>query len=130
MQAEKVKRQSKDFEFRVEEFFSGFKRNMPYEYSSDFEKAYETMDRIHHGPRSEENPFGSLLEIKEDSVKLNEMQELFELFVIEYRQVCSERNLASLRPRCQSSRPRSLCYRDCRWISASRKQSFSRLFGT
>jgi hypothetical protein len=86
-QAEKVKRQSKDFEFRVEEFFGAFKRNMPWEYSANYEMAYQTMDRIHHGPKSEDQLHGSLVEIKADSIRLNEMQELFELFVVEYRQV-------------------------------------------
>ena len=91
-----MKRQSKEFEFRVEEFFTTFKRDMPYEYSSNYEKAYETMDRIHHGARSEELMHGSLVEIKQDSVRLNEMQELFELFVVEYRQVRQDLKLCFL----------------------------------
>ena len=76
-----------DFEFRVEEFFGAFKRNMPWEYSTHYDRAYDVMDKIHHGPKSDDNPTGSLIEIKADSQRLNEMQELFELFVVEYRQV-------------------------------------------
>ena len=60
---------------------------MPYEYASDIEEAYAVMDRIHHAPRSDANPVGSLVDIKRDAQRLNEMQELFELFVIEYRQI-------------------------------------------
>jgi hypothetical protein len=60
---------------------------MPWEYSANYEMAYQTMDRIHHGPKSEDQLHGSLVEIKADSIRLNEMQELFELFVVEYRQV-------------------------------------------
>ena len=86
-QAEKVKRDSKEFEFRAEEFFAYFKKTMPYEYASDIEEAYAVMDRIHHAPRSDANPVGSLVDIKRDAQRLNEMQELFELFVIEYRQI-------------------------------------------
>jgi len=86
-QAEKVKRDSKEFEFRTEEFFAYFKKTMPYEYSTDDELAYAHMDRIHHGAKNDGNPVGSLVDIKRDAIRLNEMQELFELFVIEYRQI-------------------------------------------
>jgi dynein heavy chain len=89
-QAERVKRDAKDFEFRAEEFFNFFKKNMPYEYSENWEEAYESVDRIHHF--TSENPadalpFGSLIEIRKDAVRLNEMQELFELYVMEYRTI-------------------------------------------
>ncbi len=109
-EAEKIKRQSKvhvlvdqvcmyaklykhmwihtqDFEFRVEEFFAAFKRIMPWEYSTNYDGAYDVMDRMHHGAKGEDNPIGSLIDIKADCMRLNEMQELLELFVVEYRQV-------------------------------------------
>jgi hypothetical protein len=78
---------TQDFEFRVEEFFGAFKRNMPWEYSANYDRAYDVMDRMHHGSKGEDNPMGSLIDIKADCVRLNEMQELLELFVVEYRQV-------------------------------------------
>jgi dynein heavy chain len=89
-QAEKVKRNAKEFEFRAEEFFSFFKKNMPYEYSEDWEMAYASIDKIHHfvsDNPAEALPYGSLVEISKDAVRLNEMQELFELYVMEYRQI-------------------------------------------
>jgi len=89
-QAEKVKRNAKEFEFRAEEFFNHFKKNMPYEYSDDWGQAYEDIDKIHHFTTdnpAEALPFGSLIEIQRDAVRLNEMQELFELYVMEYRQI-------------------------------------------
>ena len=82
VQAEKLKRQSKDFEFRVEEFFNYFKRAIPSDYSTNFDKAYEILDQIHHGNQREDPlPFGTLVELKRDAARLNEMQELFELYV-------------------------------------------------
>jgi dynein heavy chain len=81
-QAEKLKRQSKDFEFRVEEFYNHFKRAVPSEYSSNFEKAYEIIDHIHHENNKEDPlPFGTLMDLRRDAARLNEMQELFELYV-------------------------------------------------
>lgn len=84
-QAEKVKRDAKEFEFKAEDFFNYFKKNMPYEYSSEWEQAYDDIDKMHHGVP--ELPFKSLIEIQKDAVRLNEMQELFELYVMEYRQI-------------------------------------------
>ena len=89
-EAEKIKRNAKDFEFRAEEFSSFFRKNMPFEYSENWENAYEVIDKIHHfvtDNPAEALPFGSLVEIQRDALRLNEMQELFELYVIEYRQI-------------------------------------------
>ena len=83
VQAEKLKRLSKDFEFRVEEFCNYFKRAIPNEYSTNFDKAYEILDHIHHGSQKEDPPpFGTLMELRRDAARLNEMQELFELYVM------------------------------------------------
>ena len=76
-EAEQVKRDAKEFEFRAEEFFNFFKKNMPYEYSVDWEAAYDAIDRIHHNsPDDPANPLphGSLIEIRKDAVRLNASQ--------------------------------------------------------
>ena len=81
-QAEKLTRQSKDFDFRLDDFVNFFKRNMPTEYSTNLDKAYEMIDKIHHDAAKDEPlPFGNLMELKREAARLNELQELFELYV-------------------------------------------------
>jgi dynein heavy chain len=96
-EADKLKKEGREFEARVEAFFQTFKKEMPFEYLEDFNLAYKKIDAVHHGPNDlkllpTENlpnggPMGSLKEIKAAAVELNELQELFELYVIEYREI-------------------------------------------
>ena len=97
-EADKLKKESRDFEFRVEAFYKSFRQYMPFEYLDDYNMAYEKIDSIHHGPTdlqlvpTENLPegggdMGSLKDIKAAAVELNELQELFELYVIEYREI-------------------------------------------
>ena len=86
VEAEKLKKESKEFETIVEESFAHFKKNMPFAYSENYDEAYKIMDRIHHGPKSDECPHGSVRHINNEAKRLNELQELFELYVIEYRE--------------------------------------------
>ena len=86
VEAEKLKKESKEFESVVEESFAYFKKNMPFAYSENYDESYKIMDRIHHGPKSEENPLGSVRHVNNEAKRLNELQELFELYVIEYRE--------------------------------------------
>ena len=51
-----------------------------------YDEAYAVIDRIHHGPRDEVNVLGSIKEISDDAKELNRLQELFDLYVIEYRE--------------------------------------------
>jgi dynein heavy chain len=85
-EANKVKVKSKDFEQRVLEFHANFKKTMPFQYIANYNEAYKTIDHMHHLPMSEDNPLGSISELLADCKRLNELQELFELYVIEYRE--------------------------------------------
>ena len=85
-EAEKLKKKSKEFEERVAEFFAYFKKEMPFTFTEQYDISYATIDRVHHGPRDEKNPLGSVRELITDAKRLNELQELFELYVIEYRE--------------------------------------------
>eukprot|EP00960_Hanusia_phi_P039486 753915-Hanusia_phi.AAC.17 len=85
-EAEKLKKKSKEFEERVAEFFAYFKKEMPFTFTEQYDISYATIDRVHHGPRGEKNPLGSVRELINDAKRLNELQELFELYVIEYRE--------------------------------------------
>ncbi len=85
-EAEKLKKESKEFETVVEESFAYFKKHMPFVYSENYDEAYQIMDRIHHGPKSDGNSFGSVRQMNQEAKRLNELQELFELYVIEYRE--------------------------------------------
>eukprot|EP00959_Pyramimonas_sp_CCMP1952_P227407 4754556-Pyramimonas_sp.AAC.1 len=46
--------------------------------------AFDVLDHFHHGSASEHFKFGSVTEIFEESRRLNESQELFEIFVSDY----------------------------------------------
>ena len=85
-EANKIKKQSKVFEERVADFFTNFKQVMPFQYMENYDEAYRMIDNMHHLPKSDENPFGSISELLADTKRLNELQELFELYVIEYRE--------------------------------------------
>ena len=85
-EANKIKIRAKDFETRVADYFAHFKKNMPFAYNEKYEEAYAQIDAMHHRPKSDENPFGSIVEIMADAQHLNKLQELFELYVIEYRE--------------------------------------------
>lgn len=85
-EANKIKAQSKQFEERVAEFFAHFKKTMPFQYTEDYDAAYDIIDKMHHEPKSDTNPLGSIKQLLADTKRLNELQELFELYVIEYRE--------------------------------------------
>ncbi len=41
---------------------------------------------MHHGPKDSANPMGSVRELSQDAKRLNNLQELFELYVVEFRE--------------------------------------------
>jgi dynein heavy chain len=85
-EANKIKIRAKDFETRVADFFAYFKKTMPFGYFEKYDEAYATIDNMHHKRKDDANPFGSIKELMADAKRLNELQELFELYVIEYRE--------------------------------------------
>ena len=95
-EADKLKKESKEFEDKVASFFQAFKKEMPYQYMDEANKAYELLDAIHHGPNEIKMQYpesdriedlGSVTLMKQAALELNELQELFELYVIEYREI-------------------------------------------
>jgi len=96
-EADNLKKESKEFEDKVNGFFKAFRKETPFEYMDDYNKAYEMIDAVHHGPNDFEmamedettQPLGSVKEMQDAAAKLNELQELFELYVIEYREIAS-----------------------------------------
>ena len=93
-EADKIKKESKEFESKVESFCICFKKEMPFEYQSNFNEAYKQLDAIHHGPNNitmlcgeSHIPMGTLKQMRKEVMNLNELQELFELYVIEYREI-------------------------------------------
>ena len=95
-EADKIKKESKEFEAKVEAFCTAFKKEMPFEYQSNYNEAYKQLDSIHHGPNnvmmlcgegSTPTQMGTLKQMRKEVLNLNELQELFELYVIEYREV-------------------------------------------
>ena len=103
-EADNLKKESKEFEDKVAGFYKAFRKFMPFEYTEDYDSAYSRIDAIFSGPNDfemmvgqedkpeEERPkqqMGSVKEIKQAAAKLNELQELFELYVIDYREIAS-----------------------------------------
>ena len=100
-EADNLKKEGKEFEDRVAGFFKAFRKEMPFEYDGgNYDKAYVQIDAVHHGPNEFvmlmgeegaeiEAPLTSVKEIQDAAAKLNELQELFELYVIEYREIAS-----------------------------------------
>jgi dynein heavy chain, axonemal len=86
LEANKIKANAKLFETRSADFLVYFKANMPFHYTEDYNAAYAIIDAMHHKPKSEDNTFGSIKELMADTARLNELQELFELIKIEYRE--------------------------------------------
>ena len=95
-EADKIKKESKDFEAKVEAFCASFRKEMPFEYQSNYNEAYKKLDAIHHGPNnvtmacgesSTPVAMGTLKQMRKEVSNLNELQELFELYVIEYREI-------------------------------------------
>jgi dynein heavy chain len=68
---------SKGAEQRLETFVAHYKSNMPYNFTEDYEQAYQTLDLCHHG----EDPNGqpSLVVMIQETKALNELEQLFEL---------------------------------------------------
>ena len=99
-EADNLKKEGKEFEDKVLGFQKAFRKHMPFEYTVDFDQAYAQIDAVHHGPNDLEMDIGeegnqksvkmgSLQEIAIAAKELNELQELFELYVIEYREIAS-----------------------------------------
>ena len=96
-EADKLKKEAKEFEIRVESFFATFRKEMPFEYLEDFNVAYDKIDKVHHGPNEiklveTENytgggDMGSLAGINEDLKNLNNLQELFDLYKSDHREI-------------------------------------------
>jgi dynein heavy chain len=85
-EANKIKQRSKEFEVQVADFFAHFKKVMPFDYRENVDEVYCLIDAMHHLQKSEKNHLGSITEIINAAKRLNELQELFELYVIEYRE--------------------------------------------
>mmetsp|Transcript_13737 Transcript_13737/g.31794 ORF Transcript_13737/g.31794 Transcript_13737/m.31794 type:complete len:4493 (-) Transcript_13737:49-13527(-) len=86
-EADKLKRKVKMFDDRVTEFAAQFRKNMPLVFSENFQAAYQIIDKYHHGAKTEEMAVGSLVELQTEASRLNELQELFELNVTEYKEI-------------------------------------------
>eukprot|EP00959_Pyramimonas_sp_CCMP1952_P106324 2223132-Pyramimonas_sp.AAC.1 len=93
-EARKIRETSDVFQAKVFEFRASFKELAPFavtNFTKDtslkldhVEPAYEVLEHFHHGPADEKYKYGSVTEIVEESRRLNESQELFELFVSDY----------------------------------------------
>ena len=100
-EADNLKKEGKQFEDKVAGFYKAFRKEMPFDYYADFDKAYAKIDACHHGPNDLEMkigedeetavsaPLGTLRDMQREAAKLNQFQELFELYVIEYREIAS-----------------------------------------
>ncbi len=100
-EADNLKKEGKEFEDRVAGFFKAFRKEMPFEYDGgDYDTAYSKVDAVHHGPNEfmmtmgeegseTEAPLTSVKDMQIAAAKLNELQELFELYVIEYREIAA-----------------------------------------
>jgi dynein heavy chain len=102
-EADNLKKESKEFQEKVLGFYKAFKQYMPFEYTEDYDSAYEKIDLMYSGPNDfemsvgdESKPddmvqmkMGSVLDMQAASKNLNELQELFELYVIEYREIAA-----------------------------------------
>jgi dynein heavy chain len=94
-EADNLKKEGKEFEDKVVGFYKAFRKEMPFDYMQDFNKAYAMIDLVHHGPNDlimtmedeSTRPMGTLKDMAAEASKINELQELFELYVIEYREI-------------------------------------------
>ena len=80
-----IKESSKYLMERVISYRKIFQSKMPFEFLEDCNIAYDIIDQLHHG----HNEFGSLLEISHEVLHLNELQDCFELEMVQFNDVDS-----------------------------------------
>ena len=81
-----LKERGQQFREFVTEFREHFLQEMPFQYTEDVDKAYFTIDLLHHGPPPghEKMEYGSLVDIVAEKHDLNRLQECFEIDIDDY----------------------------------------------
>jgi len=79
-----LKQRGQAYEQKLAEFRAFFLRTMPFQYSENIEKAYATIDNLHHGTSVEHLTVTGIIKDMED---LNRLQECFEIEIVDYTDV-------------------------------------------
>eukprot|EP00899_Mesostigma_viride_P009330 jgi/Mesvir1/18399/Mv14277-RA.1 len=101
-EAQQIRATSEEFRMKVDDFRQSFLKKAPFGVPADMlalehvEEAYKLIDTFHHGAQGPPLlKYGSLMTILKEATELNESQDLFELVVVDYKDLkrCKEEML-------------------------------------
>jgi dynein heavy chain, axonemal len=87
-----LKERGKAFESKLAAFRDFFLHNMPFHYSENVDKAYATIDNLHHGQSDEH---ASVIGLIAEMLDINRLQECFEIDILSYDdvQICRQESV-------------------------------------